>query len=135
MDSIRQWVVGPVKGNVVYLVLSPDGDIRYIGSTKKLKARWGDQFSYLRLARKGHSVVSVGPFTTRAKAYRVEDILLRALTPSLNKQHFVPSSLLLKPREASALYTRLGFQHAGVLLPIGPRECTKASGPMLVMLR
>jgi hypothetical protein len=23
----------------------------------------------------------------------------------------------------------------GVLLPIGPRECTKASGPMLVMLR
>jgi hypothetical protein len=23
----------------------------------------------------------------------------------------------------------------GVLLPIGPRECAKASGPMLVMLR
>jgi hypothetical protein len=96
VDSVKQEVIGPTAGIVVYLITSPTQGVQCVGSTRNMKRRRLELDSYLRYMPSGCVVVTVGPFTARADAYQVEDLLLRTLAPPLNTHYFVPSSRLVK---------------------------------------
>jgi hypothetical protein len=88
-------LIGPTKGNIVYLCLAPGGSVQYVGSTGDIKRRKGDTYHVMQPAptREGFVTVTVGPFATRAEAYEIENRLLGLLKPPLNAAHFVPSRL------------------------------------------